>query len=524
NQMSIIQVMDSTKSGKAIYIAASSIIAVSLAAIILTFQGVQIELTAEGLVFLVPVIGGLSLLFMSVRFERIAIEWFSTRRINGKEEKKHIKVQMAAALFYVAPWESSPKEAYTIEKSLALDLERMLRSPQFSEQVSEIQQVFWILFLLPFTLIDIILVYSMNWLLILVVLVLGLVSAGLIMKRNEMVLDRIVFYAYANWFLEGASADLERRKASIRMKSRHEDRLLASLELTKSAIDLATKGDWEGFDSKSRNLDDLVGIPGHDILKWSMIEDYLLFLQWCARHIQGIHASHVDVFLKNGNTQVNSAISVLRECRENSFDEEEEQVAKMMQKLSDISKDRETYLKFDIECYEKLGEDALKKLKDASLEILGLIPFIFSQVEPVGVKSETKGLDRLSWFVAHAAEKNLLDIRRSLSLITSWGTQVTTILSATGAFTRKTLLEHDVGFPIEQLISIAKTLGEWMLKYDNTDPYQVLGNLEDLKKKYGRPLVKKYALELQVDTKRASTEELNSGLEAITKFIDDFER
>ncbi|MFW9804896.1 MAG: hypothetical protein ACFFFC_19725, partial [Candidatus Thorarchaeota archaeon] len=111
--MSIIQVMDSTKSGRAIYVVASSIVTVALVGIILRLQGAEIEFTVESLVVLVPIIGGLSLLFLSIKLEKIAVEQVSLHRINGKKKKNDTKLQMAVALLYIAPWESSPKEAST---------------------------------------------------------------------------------------------------------------------------------------------------------------------------------------------------------------------------------------------------------------------------------------------------------------------------------------------------------------------------------------------------------------------------
>jgi hypothetical protein len=522
--MSIIQVMDSSRSGRAIYVVASSLIVVAIVTIILRIQGVEIVLTVDNAIVLVPLIGGLSLLLLSVKLEMIVVEWISLYRIKGKEEKSEIKLQMAASLFYIAPWESSPKEAYTIEKSLNLDLRRMLRSPQFSEQISELQQVFWIFFLLPFTLIDIILIYSIDWLIIGAVLVLGFLSTILILWRNREVLNRILAYAYANWFLEGTSTDLERRKAGVRMDQIHKDRLNASLELTKPVIDLAVKGDWEGFDRKSRNLDDLVGIPGYDSLQWGMVERYILFLDWCAKTLHGIHASHIDIFLKNGVTQVTSAISVLKESRANQFIAEDQMVAEMLQTITKLSKDKATYLNFDVGFYEQLEKESLEHLTSGYLDKLGEIPYRLKQKGPPPVKSDIQGIDRLSWLIASAAELELLDIQRSLSLVASWETHPTTILSATGPLVVKTLLENDVGFSIDQLQSIAPSIGERMKQDDRTDPKKVLKHFKELKKNHPRSVVKQYAIAIQWDTIRSPTEEPHNGIEAITKFIDDFDK
>ncbi|MFW9889270.1 MAG: hypothetical protein ACFFER_13875 [Candidatus Thorarchaeota archaeon] len=522
--MSIIQVMDSTKSGRAIYVVASSIATLALVGIILRLQGAEIEFTVESLVVLVPIIGGLSLLFLSIKLEKIVVEQVSLHRINGMKERDDTKLQMAVALLYIAPWESSPKEASAIDESLSFDLKRMLRSPQFSEQISELQQVFWILVLLPFTVIDIILLYSMDWLIIGAVTVLGLVSAILILWRNRRVLNRILSYAYASWFLEGTSADLEWRKAGVRMDQIHKDRLDASLELTKPVIDLAVKGDWEGFDRKSRNLDDLVGIPSYDSLHWGMIERYILFLDWCAKTIHGIHASHIDIFLKNGLTQITSAISVFEETRKQQFTAEEQMVAEMLQTITKLTKDKDTFLNIDIGFYEQIDKASFENLTSGYLDKLGEIPFRLQQMSPPNVKSDVGGIDRLSWLVANAAEKELLDIQRSLSVVASWRTHPTTVLSATGSLAVKTLLEDDVGFSIDQLLSVAPTIRERVKQDDRTNPNKVIKHLYELKKNYPRSLVRKYAIAIQWDTIRSPNEELHSGIEAITRFIDDFDK
>ncbi len=521
--MSIIQVMDSSKSGRAIYVAASSLIVVALALLVLQVQGTAIQLTLENTLALIPFVGGLSLLLLSANLERTVVEWFSLRRISGKKEKEEVKLRMAEALLYVAPWESSPKDAYSIEESVDFDLKRMLRSPQFRDQISELQQVFWILFLLPFTLIDVVLLFSFDWILLGVTAGLGLIAASLIQWRNREILNRIISYAYASWFLEGTSDDLETRRASYRMKSRQEEKLKASLELTKPVIDLATKGDWEGFDRKSRNLDNLVGLPGYDTLKWSLVEDYLVFLDWCGSHIHGNHASHVDVFLKNASIQIHSAISVLKNCRETPFDEEEVNVARMLHTLLEDAKDRETYLSFNIGCYESLDKESLRNLKDGHLEILGKIPFRLKEAELSGLNPEIKGLDRLSWFVARAAELELLDIARSLSLVGFWGTHLTTIMSAAGPRIAKAFLEDDVGFPLEQLQSVALPIREWIKQDDRTDPYKVIKRFEELKKEYPRNAVRKYAIAVQWDTIRSPDKDLHNAIEAITRFIDRFD-
>ena len=517
--------MDSTKSGGAVYVVASSMIVIALAAIILRFQGVVVELTVEGLIVLVPIIGGLSLLFMSIKLERLVIENITLYRINRKKKKDDIRIQMAAALLFIAPWESAPKEAYTIEESLDFDLKRMLRSREFNEQISELQQVFWILFLLPFTLIDVILIYSMDWLLIVGILGLGILSAFLILYRNNAILNRILSYAYGSWFLEGTFADLERRNAGVRLGSTHEDRLKASLELTKPIIDLAIKGDWEGFDRKSRNLEDLVGIPGYDTLKRGIVERYMIFLEWCTQHIHDIHASHVDIFLKNGLKQMSSSISILKKFREDSFSIEEEMVSKLLKILTNSSKDKDTFIGLNVEFYESLDKESLKHLNPGYLDKIGGLPFLLQKKGIPSIKSEITGIDRVSWLITIAAEQEVLDIQRTLSVVAAWETEPTTILGAMGSRAKKTILENDVGFTIEQLTTIARNLGQWLLTAPNPiDPYRVLKHLEHQKKNNQRTLMKKYALALQVDTIRSPTEEINTGLEAVTRFIDDFDK
>ena len=335
-----------------------------------------------------------------------------------------------------------------------------------------------------------------------------------------MTLDRIISYAYASWFYESTSADLSRRKASFRMKSRHQERLESSLYLTKPVIDLATRGDWRGFDRKSGNLEHLVGIPGYDTLTWSLVEEYLTFLEWCATHIHGRHASHVDIFLKNGRIHVISAISVFRECRNYPLSAEEELVAKILQIITSCSEDRETYLKLNVKFYEKLEKGSLENLGNGYLDFLGRIPFKLHELQPLEVGTEIKGLDRLSWLIVSAAERGLLDMQHSLSVVASLGTHPITILAAIGPLGTKAILENEVGFPIDQLSTIARALGKQLQSDDRTDPDLVLKHLEELRGSKPRILVIKYARTLCVDSIRTESEKPQSGLEAITRFCD----
>lgn len=337
-----------------------------------------------------------------------------------------------------------------------------------------------------------------------------------------MILDRIISYAYASWFYESTSADLSRRKASLRIKSRHQERLESSLDLTKPVIDLATSGDWRGFDRKSRNLEHLVGLPGYDTLTWSLVENYLTFLDWCAAHIHSSHASHIDVFLKNGRIHVTSAISVFREYRNYPLGAEEELVAKTLQITTSCSENRETYLKLNVGFYERLEKESLENLKDGYLDILGRIPFKLHELQPPDVRTEMKRLDRLSWLIVSAAERGLLDMQRSLSVVASWETYPTTILTAIGPLGTKVILENEVGFPIDQLSIIARALGKQLQSDDRTDPDLVLEHLKELGGSNPRNLVIKYARALCVDSIRTESEKPQSGLEAITRFCDAF--
>jgi hypothetical protein len=140
--MSIVQVMDSTKSGRAIYVVASSLIVSSIVFFVLEiarfFEPSTIQLSevaVELVIGLTSIVGFLSLLLWIRKPERSIVESWVIKSIYEKDTIKDIRIRMASALFYIRPWESSPKEATLIEESLLSDIERILRSPEFKDQI-----------------------------------------------------------------------------------------------------------------------------------------------------------------------------------------------------------------------------------------------------------------------------------------------------------------------------------------------------------------------------------------------------
>ncbi|MHA1169326.1 MAG: hypothetical protein ACTSRU_15985 [Candidatus Hodarchaeales archaeon] len=523
------QVKKKTKKGRVIYLVAASLIVVgTVVAILQSINQISI-LTIESSPYLTPFIGLLSLLFLIKQPDRRIVEHDVLRYINKmKENLSEINVQIASILLYVSPWESSPVNASTIENSFLTELERTLKSSEMKEQIDNYKQAVWLILLTPFSFISMVVFLPADWWIMgLLGFFVGTALAFLLLRENPETMSRIIYYSFARWFFETASLDLSRRKAGVRMEAKHKDRIAASLELSKPVIDLAKRNDWRGFDQNSGNLENLVGIPGYDRLTWNVVKRYLEFLDWCVKRIYTQHSLHIDIFLKNGRKQVNSAINVLRTYREDSFNEEEEKIALMLQVLTSYAKDKETLRSFSVEFYEKLDKLSLTEL-GGYFEILGLFPLNLKQSaqsvqsELPKPSSDINGIDRLSWFVVSSAELGFLDLPRSLSVIARWGTKPTTVLKAIGPLATKVLLERNVGFSIEQLRTVARALGRRILIDDNTDPSKVLKHLEELKKNNPQELVRQYALELQVDTKRSQNSTINTGMEAITRFIDEF--
>lgn len=512
--------MDSSKKGRAIYLVASGLIVVGAAIAILQSIGQLSILTIESSMYLAPLIGLLSLSFLIRQPDRSVVEGEIIKYIYMIEDKvNEIKVQMASILLYISPWESSSVLASKIERMFLDEIDRTLRSKEMKEQIDNYKQAFWLVLLTPFSFLSIVIILPIYWWVLGVLgFSIGLSLAFLLLNEEGNTLTRIVDYSFARWAFETISFDLNRRKAGVRMDSEHKERLEASLELAKPVIELAVRGDWKGFDQNSGNLEHLVGLPGYDELNWNRVERYLIFLKSCTSNI---HASHVDISLNNGKTQINSAVSILEECGEHTFNEEEESVKRMLLLLTDSTKDRETYLTIDEKFYEKLEKEALENLSDGSITILGGMLFWLNKIGVPGNR-DIKGVDSLSWLLVNAAEREFLNLNRVLSLVAKWETEPTTIFKAFGPASIKLLLENDVGFSITQLSTIAKALGTRILNDDNTDPYQVLAHLEELKKNNPKEIVKQFALELQVDTKRSQNDTINTGMEAITRFIDDF--
>ena len=353
--MSIIQVMDSTKSGRIIYVVAASLIVVGITVAIFQTTGQEFTPAIDSNIVLVPIIGLLSLLLWIGKPDRSIIEYSAIRYIYKRKEISNTKVRMASALLYVRPWESSPKSASTIEESLRNELDRTLRSPELKEQIDNYKQAFWLILLTPFSLITLVVFYQLPWWLMAAAgIIVGSFLSRLILYENRETLTRVIEYSFARWFHEEASTDLSRRESGFGEKSYVKVRLAATLEIVTPTIDLVVRGDWKGFDWQRRNLEQLIGIPTPDELNWSQVADYVSFVDSIVRTIHDPKFVFFDGYLKNSRLQNSDAIEVLRNSRTKPFTTEEEMIASISEILLEYTSGRDLLLQLDCKLYERL--------------------------------------------------------------------------------------------------------------------------------------------------------------------------
>jgi hypothetical protein len=293
------------------------------------------------------------------------------------------------------------------------------------------------------------------------------------LKENRETFTRIVEYAFARWFYEGTSTDLSRRESGFGTKSTRGENLKATLEIVAPAIDLVVRGDWRGFDRKSKNLDQLIGIPDPNILSWRLINEYLRFLQWCVGGIHGPNSQRIDISLRNARTQIMDSIEILRANRGTSFSENEEMITKLAKHITDYSSSRETLLSLDGEFYTILDLAIFENLVDLSFDILKEMPFKLNRRAPPQLKGKLSNIDQVAWLLVAAAERGLLDMKTILSTVLSWCIHPKSIVCALGPLGAKILLEEDVGFSFEQLITIIVTLRAIIDNEDQADPIRV---------------------------------------------------
>ncbi len=185
--MSIVQIMDSNKSGRLIYLVASATIILGTAVgLVYGFGGLIILEASAGLV---PIVGLFSLLLWILKPDRFVVERFAVNKIYAKDELKQVKIRMASSLIYIKPWESSQKEAYSIQESLRNDVDRILQSSEFKEQIDNYKQAFWFILLTPFTFILMLVFFQIPPILLMygraiLVLILGLGGLGLLHRRK----------------------------------------------------------------------------------------------------------------------------------------------------------------------------------------------------------------------------------------------------------------------------------------------------------------------------------------------------
>ena len=477
--MSIVQIMDSTKSGRLIYLVASATIIVGTAVgLVYGFGGLII---LEASVGLVPIVGLFSLLLWILKPDRFVVERYAVNKIYAKDELKQVKIRMASSLIYIKPWESSQKEAYSIQESLRNDVDRILQSSEFKEQIDNYKQAFWFILLTPFTFILMLVFFQIPPILLMygraiLVLILGLVGLGigaffavLMLRENRETPSRIIEYVFARWFHEGASTDLSRRETGFGRKSDIKDQLSAVIDIVTPTIDMVIRGDWKGFDAKSRDLSSLISIPNPESITWGYVNEYFKFLRWVIGNIHGPYSQRIDICLKNAKLQILDSVAMLKENRKPSFNQEEELIASTLEHIVNSTGDRNTVLDMNADFYKIFNQGIFENLITQSFEILGETPFRINQQPQLSPPKEIESeKDRLAWKLVAAAEIELLDVYQVLKIIIGWEVHPTTIDKTLGKATCKIIMERDVGWNTDQIRSVLPTIASRM-KHVNLD-------------------------------------------------------
>jgi hypothetical protein len=424
--------------------------------------------------------------------------------INKMDEHAQVKVRIASALLYIMPWESSPKSAYSIEESLRKDLERTLRSPELKEQIDNYKQAFWLILLTPFSLVTLAAVYQIPFLILAIIgLIVGFALAYLLLKEYENTPTRILEYAFARWFQEGTSTDLSRRKSGFGRESAASEKLAATLEIVTPTIDLAVRGDWKGFDRKSRNLEELLGIPKPDCLSWRLITEFLAFLEWSAKEIHGPNSQRVDICLRNAGIQITDSIKMLEENRDSKFSAEEASITKVMKHILDFSSNNDKLLSFSAKFYEIFEEEIFSQFSSHSYSVLRGIPFLLNEMEipePRDTSIDFEdvypiGLEELAFGLTIAAEQKLLDMLAILKLIASWDVTPDRIKEALGPTAIVAIMENDVGWTLDDIREINRIIAEGLHLVDFD---KMIRNMDGLGKQEGKPSLEQYLMHLKM--------------------------
>lgn len=477
--MSIIQMMDSTKSGRLIYLVASASIILGIAVGCVFGIGGQFTPTTEASTGLVPFIGLFSLFLWIWKPDRYIVERYAIKKVYAMNDLKKVRIRMASSLLYIKPWESSQKEAYSIEESLRNDIDRILRGVEFKDQIDNYKQAFWFILLTPFTFILMLAFYQVSPVLLLfgpapVVFGLGLGGLGigailaiLMLRENHETPSRTIEFVFARWFHEGASTDLSRRDTGFGMTSDVKDRLEAALDIVTPTTDLVIRGDWKGFDRKSRNLSQLIGIPNPEQLSWRFVNEFFKFLRWAIGEIHGPNSQRIDICLQNAKLQILDSVNILKENRESSFDQEEEIIESTLEYIANSIKDRDTVLGIKVEFYKFLNQEVFNNLITQTIEILGESPFrIHQEAQLSRSKAPARGKELLAWELVGAAERELLDMQQVLTIITGWGVHPTAIKESLGPLTGKTIMENDVGWSTTEIRTVLPTIAQIMKSVD----------------------------------------------------------
>ncbi len=503
--------MDSTKSGRLIYLVASASIIVGIAVGCVFGIGGQFTPTTEASTGLVPFIGVFSLFLWIWKPDRHVVERYAIKKVYAMNELKKVRIRMASSLLYIKPWESSQIEAYSIEESLRNDIDRILQGVEFKGQIDNYKQVFWFILLTPFTFILMLAFYQVPPLLLLfgpapVVFGFGLGGLGigailaiLMLRENHETPSRIMEFAFARWFYEGASTDLSRRDTGFGMTSDVNDRLKAALEIVIPTTDLVIRGDWKGFDRRSRNLSQLIGIPNPEKLSWGFVNGYFKFLNWTIGQLHSPNSQRIDICLQNAKLQILDSVNILKENRESSFDQEEEIIEATLEHIANSIKDRNTVLGIKAEFYKFLNQEVFSNLITQTFETLGEAPYrIHQETLSFPSKGPAPGKERLSWKLVAAAEKELLDAYQVLTIIAGWGVHPTTIKEVLGPLTGKTIMENDVGWSTTEIRTVLTTIA---LMMNSVDLDVMKRNFAELAKKEGPSKIRDLVVQLIHDVK-----------------------
>ncbi|MFW9888916.1 MAG: hypothetical protein ACFFER_12080 [Candidatus Thorarchaeota archaeon] len=446
--MSVIQILDSSKSNRAIYLVASAV----LCAAAFTSLGISIELSLDSLTLYTISVSGLALVLWSSKMDIFIVERIGLWRLWNSPDTREIQLDMASILLFVRPWEESLQEATTIEGTLSDEYKRIVRSQEFSEQVSTFHQIFWIILLATPS-------FYLAWSflpeagLLWIPVAFGLTSVvvAFLWLRNLSILPRIRAYTLTIWLHEVISSGLQRREVMRPAYPSDNKEVLETISaMTREAMDLVLRKDWPGFERNSKNIQLLVGsaIPASRSI--TDLENYFRLFEWVISNNKAPWNVNIqlDRALRNASIQVSDSMSVYHAFSAAELPGNEPKIVDLLAGIAAQITDLNSFIEPPLDLLALFDSESVQLLSDKSYLTLVYLPFTVQNFEKPSlsfrIHEKKEWIIYLSQSLIEAAEYDHFEMKDTLALILSWGVNFFLIEDYMGAEAGKVLWEMDL--------------------------------------------------------------------------------